>query len=385
VGHSIRLGAIHGIAIKVHPSFALVLLWVCYQWGIAAHAGLAGIVFGTLVLVAVFGCVLLHELAHAIVALRYGVRVQDITLLPVGGVARVDQVALSPKAEAAIALAGPALNLLIAAALTPFVILVAAMRHADHPLSVLLYAGELSVAGFVLYLWIANILLAVFNLLPAFPMDGGRVLRAVLSSFRGRLSATRIAVGIGQVLALVLAVGGVLIGDYLTPLISAFILVSAWMEGRHVEIEASLRRLDVGQFALWDAGGVRPDEPLAHAIKGGPRDLVVTQGTTVVGMLWRHEILRHLNGAHHDLRVRDLMDRRFNAVEAADSVYDVHLWMRAANRTAVPVVIDGKYRGIFTSERLAHVYTYLGQPRSGSTLATMRSLLRRVRSRPATR
>lgn len=383
MGHSVRLGAIHGIAIKVHPSFALVLLWVFYQWGIAAHAGIAGILFGTLVLLAVFGCVLLHELAHAIVALRYGLFVRDIMLLPIGGVARVEQVALSPKAEAAIALAGPALNLLIAAALAPFVILIAALRDADHPLNVLLYADELSVAGFLLYVWVANILLALFNLLPAFPMDGGRVLRAFLSSFRGRLSATRIAVGVGQALAVLLAIGGVLMGDYLLPLASVFILISAWMEGRHVEIEAALRRLEVGQFALWDAGGVRPDEPLAHAVKGGARDLVVTQGTKVVGMLWRHEILKHLNGAHHDLNVRDLMDLRFNAVEAHDSVYDVHLWMQAVNRTAVPVVTDGKYRGIFTSERLEHVYAYLGKPRSGSSLAALHTLRRRLR--PAAR
>lgn len=383
MGHSLQLGTIHGIAIRVHPSFALLLGWVFYQWGIAAQAGVVGVLFGSLVLLAVFGCVLLHELAHAIVALRYGLRVRDITLLPVGGVARVEQVALSPKAESAIALAGPMLNLLIAAALTPLVILVAATRGVERPLNVLLFADELSPTGFLLYLWVANILLALFNLLPAFPMDGGRVLRAILSMFRSRLSATRIAVAIGQVFAIVLAIGGVLVGDYLMPLVSAFILVAAWMEGRHVAIETALRRLEVGQFALWDAGGVQPDEPLAHAIKGGPRDLVVTQGATVVGMLWRHEILKHLNGAHHTLLVRDLMDRRFNAVEAGDSVYDVHLWMHSAHRTAVPVVDNGKYRGIFTSERLAHVYAYLGQPRAGTRIAALQSVLQRLR--PVTR
>jgi Zn-dependent protease len=383
VGRSLRLGMVRGIVINVHPSFALVLLWVLYQWGISAGAGVAGMLFGTLVLLAVFACVLLHELAHALVALRYGLRVRDITLLPIGGVARIEQTALLPKAEAAIALAGPVLNLLIAALLAPFVILVAAMRDADNPLSVILYANELSPAGFLLYLWVANILLAVFNLLPAFPMDGGRVLRAWLSTYRTRLTATRVAVAVGQVMAVALAIGGVLVGDYLMPLVSAFILFAAWTEGRHVRIEATLRRLEVGQFALWDAGGVGPDEPLSHAIKGGPRDLVVTQGSTVVGMLWRSEILKHLNDAQRGMVVRDLMDRRFNAVEAGDSVYDVHLWMQAADRTAVPVVIESKYRGIFTSERLAHVYAYLGQSSPAPLRLSLSALLRR--GRPAAR
>jgi len=383
VGYSIRLGTIHGIAINVHPTFALILLWVMYQWGISARAGLVGILFGTLVLLAVFGCVLLHELAHAIVALRHGLRVQDITILPIGGVARIEQTALSPKAEAVIALAGPALNLIIAATLTPLVILVAAIRDVDQPFNVLLFADEVSPTGFLLYIWVANIMLALFNLIPAFPMDGGRVLRAALSSFRGRLVATRVAVAIGQTFAVLLAIGGLLVGDYLMPLVSVFILIAAWMEGRHVAVESALRRLDVGQFALWDAGGVSPDEPLTHAIRGGPRDLVVTQGTAVVGMLWRHQILQHLNGGHRELYVRDLMDRRFNAVEVGDSIYDVHAWMQAANRNAVAVVDGGTYRGIFTSERLGHVYVYLGQPRARTHGTTLRSRFRRLR--PAAR
>jgi CBS domain-containing protein len=191
-------------------------------------------------------------------------------------------------------------------------------------------------------------------------MDGGRVLRAILSARWNRLTATRIAVTIGQVLALALAVVGILIGDFLMPLVSAFIFVAAWMELRHVRIETALRRFEVGQFTLWDDGGVQPDEPLAHAIKGGPRDLVVTQEQVVVGILWRRDILKHLNGDHRDLLVRDVMDRRAMAVEIHDSVYDVHLWMQAANRPAVAVVDRGKYRGIFTSERLEHVYGYLG-------------------------
>jgi Zn-dependent protease len=332
-----------------------------YQWGVNADAGVRGIIFGTLVLLAVFGCVLLHELGHAFAAKHYGIRVRDITLLPVGGVARVEYVPLSPRVETLIALAGPAVNVAIAGLLMPVIGAIAYTRHLSFPVDVLLLANEISIVGFILYVWVANVLLTIFNLIPAFPMDGGRVLRAAISVFASRLTATRVAVAIGYVLAGLLMVFGVWVGDYLMPLVSLFVVVAAQMEYRNVKLESSLRALPIGQFALWESGGIRPDEPLAHAIKGGPRDLAVTQDGEVVGMLWRHEILHRLNGLHQDLLVRDIMDRRFHAVEATDSVYDVHTWMMTVNRPAVPVVEHGRYRGIFTLDRLAHVYQHVGQ------------------------
>jgi Zn-dependent protease len=359
VGRSFRITTIKNIDVMVHPSFAIVVLWVMYQWGVTAQQGIAGVIFGTIVILSVFGCVLLHELAHALVAIQHGLRVRDITLLPIGGVARVEQAVMSPRSEAIIALAGPAMNIAIALALTPLVAIVVAIRHLDHPVTILLYASELSLAGFILYLWIANLLLAAFNLIPAFPMDGGRVLRAGLSHFRGKAEATKTAVFIGYAFAGLLVVVGLVAGDVMMPLVSIFIVVAAQMEVNFVRIESALRRLPVGQFALWEAGGIRPDAPLAHAVNGGPRDITVTRDGVVVGMLWRHDLMRHLNGAHRDLFVRDIMDRRFNAVDVNDSVYDVHLWLASSSRPAVPVVENGVYRGIFTGERLAHVYEHL--------------------------
>jgi Zn-dependent protease len=364
VSRSFQIAAARGISIRVHPTFALVFVWVAYQWGISAGAGLTGAVFGSLVLLAVFGCVLLHELAHAVVALRNGLSVRDITLLPFGGVARVEHARLSPRVETAVALAGPAMNLIIAAALAPAVLLVAAARHVDHPVMILLYADEISVAGFILYIWIANILLAAFNLIPAFPMDGGRVLRAGLSLVRDRFTATRISVAIGQVFAGALAATGLLLGDFILPLVGVFIVVAGFMEARYVRVESYLRKLHVGQFALWESGGIRPDAPLSHAIKDGPKDLVVTQNGSVIGMLWRRDVLRHLHGSQPEIIVRDIMDRRINPAEVTDSVYDVHQLLMLSGHTAVPVVQDGQYRGIFTSERLMHVYDHMNSGRT---------------------
>jgi Zn-dependent protease len=379
VGGSITIGKVRGIAVKIHPTFSLVILWVIYQWGVTAQAGMKGVVFGTFVLAAVFGCVLAHEFAHAIVAIRHGLAVHDITLLPVGGVARVEYVTLSPRAETLIAVAGPAMNLAIALVLTPIVLLVAAARHIDQPLAIVLYADELSIAGFILYLWITNILLALFNLIPAFPMDGGRVLRAAICTVRDRLVATRVAVAIGQAFAILLAMVGLWFGDFLLPMVSIFILVSAHMESRWVQIESTLRALPVGQFALWEGGGIRPDAPLAQAVKGGPKDMVVTRDGAVVGMLWRHELLPLLSNGHNEILVKDVMDRRFNAVESTDSVYDVHLWLSSNHRPAVPVVEHGIYRGVFTGERLAHVYQHIGNRSSRWQRQLLLACLSRLR------
>ncbi len=378
LGKTIPLGSANGIAIRMHPTFLIVLLWAVYQWGIRAHGGPAGIAFGVLSLAGVFSCVLLHELAHAAAALRYGVRVRDITLLPIGGVARVEYSPLTPRAETVIALAGPIVNVAIAILLTPIVLMIASARSVQDLLSLVLLVDEVSPVGFVVYLWIANILLAAFNMLPAFPMDGGRVLRAVLASFRGRVEATRIAVAVGAVIALLLTIGGLMLGDYLLPIVSVFVLAAAWIELRHVATEASLRGLPVGQYALWDGGGIRPEEPLASATSGGPRDLAVVDQGVVVGMLWRRDLMGHLNGAQRTLTVADLMDRDIHVVEADDSLYDVHLWLMQSRLPAVPVVEQGRYRGVFTTERLWHVYDHVQQRRFGWYRQGMRLLRRRL-------
>lgn len=380
LGNAFRVGSIKGVEVKVHPTFALIVLWVIYQWGYVAEAGLRGIVFGSFVVTAVFACVLAHEMGHALAAQRYGLSVHDVTLLPIGGVARIEHGPLTPRTETIIALAGPLVNVVIAGLLSPVVIAVAVVTSISEALGYLIYAEQLSLIGFILYLWIANIVLALFNLIPAFPMDGGRVLRAQLSARRGRLAATHHAVIIGQVFAMGVAALGLLTGNFMLLLVTLFIVVYAQIEARNVNVEARLRDLPAGVYALWDSGGVPPSSTLAWALRGGPRDLVVTDEGKVVGMLWRKDLLRHLHGSHHDLAVRDIMDRQFHVVDANDSVYDVQVWLAETARSAVPVVEDGQYRGIITGDRLLHVYQTVGDNEWLRYRVLGRSLLQRFRS-----
>ncbi|HVX29170.1 MAG TPA: site-2 protease family protein [Nitrolancea sp.] len=355
---SVRIATFRTIDIKIHASLCLAFLWAIWYWGVSLGLGVQGALFGLFLLCEIFICVIGHELAHGYLALRYGFVVHDITLLPIGGVARIEHSLISPRKEAAIALAGPLLNLVVAAGLLPFVLLVLISRHITSPIAMLELIQETGFSGMLVHLLLANIMLAVFNLLPAFPMDGGRVLRAGLSVFSGRVMATRIAVLLGQGFALLLLVAGIYTRDLVLPMVAVFIIAAAYVESTVIDIEAKLRKLQVGQFALWDMGGISPDSPVSYAVSGGSRDVAVTSDGKVIGMLWRDDVLRRLP-REATKKVREIMDTSVVPVTADSSIYDAHRRMVLSRRPAIPIVENGLYRGIFTSERLVHVHRHL--------------------------
>lgn len=354
---SLTLGRIHDISIKVHPTFGLVVLWVFYRWGVNGNTG--SLIFGLILVALVFACVVIHELGHSFMAMQYRIQVHDITLLPVGGMARIEQVPTRPRSEILIALAGPAMNVAIALALLPLLLLFCVVRGVDSPGALVAYLNHVSPGGLLVYLFFTNVMLVLFNMLPAFPMDGGRVLRASLSAAFGRDRGTRIAVWVGQGLAVALGLFGLWLGDYLLPLVSLVVIVVARAEGRTVRLESAMRRLRVGQFALWDMGGISPRQPLTYALRGGPRDLAVTEGGRVIGMVWRHQLLQEMHRGTAGRTVGDVMDRNVVTADVDDSVYDVQQQMNRLHRWAIPITEGGLYRGIFTADRFVHVYRQL--------------------------
>jgi Zn-dependent protease len=215
MGMSWKLGRIAGIDVFLHATFVLLL----------AYVGMTEGEIGPILLVcAVFGCVLLHELGHALMARRFGIATVDITLYPIGGVARLRRMPRAPGAELLIALAGPAVNVLIVLGL--------------------IILGLIGVRGeFLETLLLINVMLALFNLIPAFPMDGGRVLRALLSGWLGRARATMIAAGIGRGLALVFGIYCLTQGSLLQAMLAAFIYFAAGLELNHVLAEEQHERL----------------------------------------------------------------------------------------------------------------------------------------------
>jgi len=355
---SFSIGRVRGIDLRVHPTFAIVLIWVVYEFGISGNPTFGSLLYGLVLMALIFGCVVLHELGHSLMAQVYGIRVRNITLFPFGGAAFIEQMPMKPRSELMITIAGPAVNVAIAAALLPPLFLYSIVKGYSFG-DLVSYLDDVALSGLLIYLLFANIMIVIFNLLPAFPMDGGRLLRAGLSHLIGRDRATAIAVGLGFGFALVMATLGAWYGQITLPLVAIFILVAAYGEGKAVRLESAMRRLRVGQFALWDSGGISSNVSLATALRGGPRDLVVTDDGQVVGMLWRQDVLTALNGGVSGRTVSDLMDPEFFAVDIDDSVYDVQREMQATNVWAVPVTDNGHYRGIFTVDRFVHVYRYL--------------------------
>jgi CBS domain-containing protein len=262
-----------------------------------------------------------------------------------------------PRSEVLIALAGPFANLALAAAIVPVTLVAGVYSGYSHLEQYAQTVFQPSLVGLLTTLFYANLLLLVSNLLPAFPMDGGRVFRASLSAVLGRQTATRVAVAVGVGLAVLLLLFSVIVvQSVVLALIAVFIAVVALAEDRAVRLESSLRRMRVGQFALWDMGGIAPDQPLAYALRGGPRDIVVTSGGKVVGMLWRNRLLAEIGVGVGSRMVRDVMEPDVPTLDVDASVYEVQRMMAEQQRWAVPVTENGVYRGIFTGDRFLHIY-----------------------------
>ncbi len=213
-----KLGRVAGIDLFLHPTFLLILI-----------PGLTG-GLSPLFIVALFGCVVLHELGHALMARRFGIETLDITLYPIGGVARLRRMPRAPGAELLIALAGPAVNFAIVAGLLGLELLGIGGLESD-----------LQLGGFLASLMLVNLVLGLFNLIPAFPMDGGRVLRALLTGWVGRVRATTIAATIGRALALAFGVYSLLHGNLFQVALAAFIYFVAGAEESSVLAEERKR------------------------------------------------------------------------------------------------------------------------------------------------
>lgn len=238
-----RLGSIAGIETQVHASFLLILAWAAWNaWSIQPSVIGAGV--AVLFVMALFGCVLLHELGHALMARRFGIGTRSITLLPIGGVAQLEGMPKDARQELWVAIAGPAVNVAIAAVLSLVLAVLGGLGVLVSGAAVPATVLGLAVVFLSALMW-ANIVLAVFNMLPAFPMDGGRVLRAALSMRSGdRLAATEIAVKVGKVLAVGLALYGLFVsGNPFLALIAVFVWFTGQRELEGVRREAELERM----------------------------------------------------------------------------------------------------------------------------------------------
>ncbi len=358
LGSSLRVLRFKGIGVHVHWTFLLLLGYVVVT-GVAGGAGAMEVALRLAEVGLVFVCVVLHEYGHALTALHYGVRTRDITLLPIGGVGSLERMPEEPVKELMITLAGPLVNLGI-------VVVVATLQWTVWGDVVFEGPGTdmQPVPGLLAFLLTANLGLFLFNLLPAFPMDGGRILRALLGLRLGRVKATRIASGIGRALAGLLGVGGVFLGEPMLALIGIFIWFAAGAEARMVMQQAALRGITVRRVMrsrFWtlpgDATVVRAvDELLA----GVEQDVVVLHHGAPAGIVTRLMLMEALRHHRAEARLIDLPPRHAPPLGPDESAQEALERLAALRLPLLPVVELGALVGVLEPENLAEFLTVQG-------------------------
>lgn len=358
---SIRLFTVRGIDIRVHITFPLILVFAILQFGVFAGQGINGAIFGVIVILLLFTIVVLHELGHSIAAQHYGVPVNQIVLLPIGGVAQLQRIPENPMQEFVIAIAGPLVNVVIAILLYLVHILfgIGGVSTND-AMGLLIGVGRGNLDAVFNYVFATNLFLAVFNLIPAFPLDGGRVLRALLATRLDYGRATSIAVNIGQTLAGIAGVWGFLNGDFFLILIAIFVYMGAGQEGQQVQLRHTLGSLTVDRAYSRQARTLNSQSTLEDAVNltltTFQSEFPVIDGDQLVGLLTYQRLVQALNLRSPETVVRDVMLTGVTPVTPKDSMFDVQQQMAAQRLDAVPVVENGRFVGLLTNRDVSELY-----------------------------
>jgi Zn-dependent protease len=341
-----RIGRLLGIDVYMHATFLILLVWLGISYYLPQHR-LADVFNGLTLIVALFAIVILHEMGHALTARRFGIRTRDITLLPIGGVARLERMPEDPKQELLVALAGPAVNVVLAGLLLFVIVLTgAALTIPDSRL-----AGGNFFSNLV---WI-NGSLAVFNMVPAFPMDGGRVLRALLAMKMDYVHATQAAAGVGQALALVFGFVGLFYNPFLV-FIALFVWMGAAAESSMVQMKSALAGIPVSKAMITDFRSLAPgnslQEAIEHVLAGFQHDFPVLDQGRLVGVLTRDDLLKSLAQKGPQTLVAGTMTEQFEVGDPADMLDLVLARLQSCRCRTLLVLKGGELVGILTMDNV---------------------------------
>ena len=344
MGWSIPIFRVVGIQLRIHITFLLLIAWIAFAY--YTQGGSSAAVDGVLFILLLFACVVLHEFGHALAGKAFGINTPDITLLPIGGVARLERIPDEPVQELVIAVAGPAVTALIA--LGAFI----GGGSWDYPPTTKSSIPDL--------LFTMNVMLLLFNLLPAFPMDGGRVLRALLATHLSYARATQIAATVGQGFAFVFGFFGLLFNPFLI-FIALFVYIGASQEAALAQMKDISRRFPVSSAMVRDFRTLAADATLEEAVDAllttSQHDFPVMDETgNVAGLLTRHNLISALRKNDPTLRVGDVMRRDIPTVTTGTRFEDAFRIMQECDCPAVPV-LDRMKRlvGLLTPENVTEL------------------------------
>jgi Zn-dependent protease/CBS domain-containing protein len=348
---AIRLAKVFGIDIDIHVTFFLLLAFFALILGAK----------GLVLIIGIFFFVTVHELCHSLAAAHFGIKVKRITLLPIGGVASMQEVPKKPYQEMIISLAGPLSNLVIVVVFFYPLYLMLGKETLMYPFQVLTgqvkYEGSFNVWAHIY--WI-NLVLAVFNMIPAFPMDGGRVLRALLTSKMGFKRATAVAVRLGHIFALMFAYLGIVYGHIFLLIIAVFIYMAASSEGLQVDVVETIKKYSIRDVLARDFIHVSPETPLSRLLElmfhTHQEDFPVMEDGHLRGFVTRKEILHGMHVKGKEVTAGEIMRVDIPAVQVSARLHDVRKLMMKHGTSAMPVERKGMIVGIVTLDDINRVY-----------------------------
>jgi len=357
---SFKAGKILGIEFRIHITFPLLLLFIYLSE--AARGGVEQGLRAVLFVSAIFASVLIHEIGHALIARRYGKEAKSITLLPIGGIATMEEMPEKPIQEITMALVGPFINLAIAGILYIFI---GGWSGIGAP-----HLSPGSTYHFLTELINVNIILAVFNLIPAFPMDGGRVLRGFLASRMDYVKATSTAVSIGQVLAMFFIFFGIFFNWWLA-LIGFFLYVGAGSEKQQVMLRSVLHRVPASEAMVTDFQQLKPNEMLSEALEhiyhGCQEDFPVVGNRGVEGILTRMRVLSAIHERNFEIPVAEIMDRNFLSADLRTPLDDIYQKLSTSNKTSVVVTDNGRLKGMLCLDNISRFFMLKSASRGMAT------------------
>lgn len=345
MGTSFRIARIAGINVFLHWTTILFFAWIAIADAAKSDSPIP--FRGLLFVVTVFTSIVLHELGHALMARRFGISTKDITLLPIGGVARLQKIPEDPRQELLIALAGPAVNGVLVVVFASLILI----GRGPSGLNVSLVESHWSTFA----LWV-NFGMGLFNLLPAFPMDGGRVLRALLATRIDYVRATEVAARVGQVLAVMLAIIGFYVNSMLM-LIAFFIYIGAQQEKVLAQVHSLLRNVPVREAMRKHFSSLKTDDPLPvvleETIASSQHDFpVVGPDQQLRGMVFHNDLLSALNQQPPLMTVAEIMQDGVEVIQAETMLDQVFERMNELNRSTLPVVVRGRVVGLVSLENI---------------------------------
>ncbi len=343
---SLQLGRYAGIKVQIHWTFWLLFIFIAFL--VFANDGTwIDLFWHSVFILALFLCVVFHEFGHALAARRYGIGTRNITLLPIGGVANLKEIPDNPKEELVIALAGPAVNVVIALLLYPFVPLDQFLI--DDPELLEERLTGITSDNFIFYLFAMNIALVAFNMIPAFPMDGGRVFRALLATRMSRVRATRAATALGKFMALLFFLVG-LFTNILLVIIAVFIWFGAHSENIAIQQLSLLEGNDVRDAMITDFTIIKPTDSLQNVIdrilESTEQDFVVAENENVLGILYMADLSVALREKGRDEVVENVMEKNIIKLNAGDPLPTAYKQLKRGNKNFFPVMENGRLVGV---------------------------------------